>query len=199
MKQSRLASALETAGSTATGFVLSLGIQNGVNWYYDLPLQQHQSIVIIGVFTVASLVRGYLWRRGMEKINVRRPLSAAMQAVIAERWRQIDQEGYDAEHDSQHRPRELFEAGAAYLIDAGIPRGPKSIFPWGVEYWNPKDVRRDVVRGLALGLAGLELFDRKTGRSDRAPNAPIDNTPRRPAIASSGDWAVLRAETRHEA
>lgn len=162
MKQSLIASWFETIASTATGFLISLGLQYIVCWWYDLPLRLQDNLAIIALFTVASLLRGIGWRRLMEALHVRRPLSAGMQAVIAERFRQIEDEGFDAKHDDQHAPEELAAAGAAYLLSAGTGKknSPPICWRWHKRFWNPKDTRRDMVRGLALGLAGLDLFDR---------------------------------------
>lgn len=49
--------------NTASGFVLAVLIQLLVNWWYGLPLSLGQSLGITLVFTVASVVRSYLWRR----------------------------------------------------------------------------------------------------------------------------------------
>lgn len=82
MKQSVKMSMIETSLSTIVGYLMSLAIQLGVVWWYDLPLQLHQNLTIIGVFTLASLLRGFGLRRFFEALHIRRPLSPFMQAVI---------------------------------------------------------------------------------------------------------------------
>ena len=173
MKQSRLASWLETCGSTATGFLLSLCLQYAICWWYDLPLRLHDNLAIIGVFTIASLIRSYGWRRLMEAFHVRRPLSPFMQAVVAERHRQQDQEGWSVEHDNDHERGVLARAGAAYLLgprrdyytdyeadeEARVVSG-RLIWPWSIDWWKPQDFRRDLVRGCALAIAEGERHDR---------------------------------------
>lgn len=61
--QSRTHSLLESVLNTATGFVIAVMIQMAVNWYYALPLKFGQSLGIITIFTIASVVRSYFWRR----------------------------------------------------------------------------------------------------------------------------------------
>lgn len=169
MKQSWFASWFETIASTATGFILSLGLQYVVCWWYDLPLRIQDNLAIIALFTVASLLRGIAWRRLMEKLHVRTPLSPAMLAVIAERRRQIEVEGYSPDHDDhEYKNGELANNGAAYLLSAaGSPYLGERIWTWDHQWWKPDLARprRDYVRGLALGIAGLEQLDRaKTKR-----------------------------------
>ena len=163
MKQSRWASFGETALNTFAGFGLSLFLQ----WlYFDVwlgfPLHIGQNLTFAVIMTAVSLARGFSIRRLCEALGIRVKLSPAMQAVIAERRRQIDHEGYDAAHDDQHTPEELAAAGAAYLLScgAGKKNNPPICWRWHKRFWNPKDIRRDLVRGMALGLAGLELLDR---------------------------------------
>jgi hypothetical protein len=172
MKQSWFASWLETIGSTSSGFVVSLGLQYAVCWWWDLPLRTHDNLLIIGMFTVASVLRGIAWRRLMERLHVRVKMSAGMLAVVAERQRQRDGEGYDDAHDDKHPAGELAAAAAAYLTtfqSQGMRAGPPIGWPWARSFWNPKDVRRNLVRGLALGLAELERFDRMCRRKDVQP------------------------------
>ena len=80
MKQSLLASWLETIGSTVSGFLVSLALQHAVCWWFDLPLRAQDNLAIIGLFTAASLLRGIAWRRLMERLHVRVRMSAAMLA-----------------------------------------------------------------------------------------------------------------------
>jgi hypothetical protein len=178
MKQSVLASWIETIASTATGFLISLALQYLVCWYYGLELKLHDNLAIIALFTVASLARGFLWRRLMERFHVRRKLSPFMQAVVAERFRQMEQEGWSTEHDDEHRHGDLARAGACYLLEFALRKDDTQLardlrpmigrlWPWHREWWKPRkeEPRRDVVRGVALAIAEGEKFDRlKTKR-----------------------------------
>jgi hypothetical protein len=169
MKQSMLASWIEQCASTASGFLISLGLQYAVCWWFGLPLKLHDNLAIIAVFTLASLARGMAWRRLMEAFHVRRALTPFMAAAIAECYRQAEEEGYDHAHDDAHAPGVLAAAGAAYLAHAFAPPQPMPPrgFPWDGAFWNPKDPRRNLVRGAALALAEGNKLDR--ARRRKAP------------------------------
>jgi hypothetical protein len=88
-----------------------------------------------------------------------------MQAVIAERFRQVEVEGWSAKHhDEAHLPGEIAMAGGCYAICHTTPSGEKcprpSMWPWSLAWWKPQDFRRDLVRGAALIIAEGEKFDR---------------------------------------
>lgn len=76
--------------------------------------------------------------------------------IKAERQRQIEKEGWTADHDSQHLPRELAEAANAYRLapgpDVACPEG----WPWEDHWWKPKDRLRNLVRAGALYLAASD-------------------------------------------
>lgn len=185
MKQSRLATLFETIGGTALGFVVALGVQAVICWLYALPLTLLDNLGIIGVFTIVSLIRGYAWRRACEALHVRRRLSPAMQAAIAERFRQIEGEGYNHAHDDVHALGDLACAGAAYIASAaaaleappGAPgyhavesarasllQAAHTLWPWQGYDFKPHGYRRDLVRGCALILADIEKLDRNRGK-----------------------------------
>jgi hypothetical protein len=170
MKQSRLVSLFETVGGTMLGFVVSFVIQYGVCSYYGLPLSPAQNVGIIGVFTVASLVRGYWWRRACEAMHVRQPLSPFMRAAIAERFRQIEQEGFSPAEDDRYLDGELGKAAGCYILHAGTlsPTTPHD-WPWPAGWWKPNGCRRDLVRGVALAIAEGERIDRERHKRERWP------------------------------
>jgi hypothetical protein len=108
-----------------------------------------------------------------------RMTSKAQADVVAERRRQIDTEGWSAEHDDRlHGDSGLARAAAAYAFHAGScsgwgpesyqqakpymfdPEGDQCIWPWDIDCWKPKDPRSDLVRACALGLAEIERIDR---------------------------------------
>lgn len=169
MKQSWFASWFEAISSTATGFVLSLGLQYVVCWWYDLPLRIQDNLAIIALFTVASLLRGIAWRRLMERLHVRTPLSPFMLAVAAERRRQVEGEHWSAEHDDLNHSRgDLARAGGYYAINARAKpdTAAPGAWPWDSEWWKPTDFRRNLVKAAALIAAEGEKFDRaKTRRA----------------------------------
>lgn len=174
MKQSKFMSAIETALSTAAGFGLSLFLQ----WLIlpillgvEIPL--HMNLAFAAIMTVASLVRGFLMRRIFEALHIRRPLSPFMQACIAERFRQIEQEGWSLKHDDQdHDAGDLANAAACYINYAGAAPGspPPRQWRWDDGWWKPGGVRRDLVRGVALAIAEGERFDRMRSRRNVEPS-----------------------------
>lgn len=56
-------SLVESAANTGAGFVVSLVLQISLFSLMAIETTTSQNIVMSGVFTVASLVRGYLMRR----------------------------------------------------------------------------------------------------------------------------------------
>lgn len=102
--------------------------------------------------------------------------SKAIQDVIAERRRQIDDEGFDHNHDDKHENGELAFAAACYAVSGGVPQEERGrddrllaviqfIWPkaWAWGWWTPKSQRRDLVRSAALLVAEIERLDRKAG------------------------------------
>lgn len=170
MKQSRAMSLLESTLNIIVGLGVAM-IANAIILPlvgFDVNLQQNA--IIAAFMTVVSLIRSYGLRRLFEALHIRRPLSPFMQAVIAERYRQEDQEGWSKEHDDAHDRGDLARAGATYARFAGtqLRVNPPNEWPWEREWWKPQDFRRDLVRGGALIIAEGERFDRarKSKRRD---------------------------------
>lgn len=170
MKQSKLMSFTESAINIGVGFGISLGAQMVFLPLIGVPINHTQNFIFALIMTVISLARSFLLRRLFEALHIRTPLSPAMLAVIAERRRQIEVEGFSPEHDDrEYKKGELAANGAAYLLSAaGSPYLGERMWTWNKDWWKPDLARprRDYVRGLALGLAGLEQLDRtKTKRN----------------------------------
>jgi hypothetical protein len=162
VKQSKVMSLVESVINIVVGFGISLAAQ-----IYFLPLlgvqiSLSQNITFALIMTVVSIARSFALRRVFEALHIRRPLSPFMQAVIAERFRQIEGEGWSLDHDDAHIDGELARAGACYARNAGQPRMPnKPIdWPWRGDWWKPAGFRRDLVRAGALIIAEGEKFDR---------------------------------------
>lgn len=97
--------------------------------------------------------------------------------LLAERQRQMSEEGWSLKHDETHAPAELAAAGAAYAASAaaGVLVFPKTmwsatefrrwiverLWPWFADGFKPKDPRRDLVRAGALIIAAIERLDRE--------------------------------------
>ena len=74
--------------------------------------------------------------------------------VVAERKRQIEKEGWSAEHDDEHSDGEMAWAAASYAM------GSNRFWPWDIKWWKPTDRRRDLVKAGALIVAEIERLDR---------------------------------------
>lgn len=92
-----------------------------------------------------------------------------LEEIQAERARQINVEGWTAEHDDKHRDGEMLRAAVLYLwhgTDKGAPLqagGTPVSWPWEDKWWKPKDRRRNLVRAGALCLAEAERQKRCKG------------------------------------
>lgn len=171
MKQSRAMSLLEQSLSTAIGFAIALVTQLLVFPLFGFHPDIRTNLSITAIFTGVSIARGYILRRAFEALHIRVPLSPFMLAVIAERRRQIDVEGWAHEHDDQHAIGDLARAGAAYALSAPQwvdfpmstrthPPAPPPQWPWSSDWWMPVGARRDLVKSAALVIAEGERFDR---------------------------------------
>lgn len=89
-----------------------------------------------------------------------------MAEIAAERRRQIETEGWTAEHDDKHDFGELADAAASYIIWPNSPlaswriRIAKQVWPFDDVWWKPKDRRRNLIRAAALIVAEIERLDR---------------------------------------
>lgn len=103
-----------------------------------------------------------------------------VEEIAAERRRQIEAEGWTAEHDGGHNKGELAFAACSYAMNAALASKfvgngtirPDKIeasaaatpapfgWPWSREWWKPKGRRRDLIRAAALIVAEIERLDR---------------------------------------
>lgn len=110
--------------------------------------------------------------------------SSAFRAVLDERERQIEAEGWTPEHDDKHDEGEMALAAAAYAAFAAAPLIERALFkavgdtpsnwPWDREWWKPKSPRADLVRAGALILAEIERLDRAAKREAEAAETAGD-------------------------
>lgn len=169
MKQTRLMSLLESIGGTAIGFVVAFFANMLVLPWFGLSPSVTENLLLTTVYTAISILRGFGVRRLFEALHIRRPLSPFMQAAIAERFRQVEAEGWSIEHDDAHVQGELALAGGCYAItanqlDGGERFGVDRIWPWSLDWWKPVGFRRDLVKAAALIIAEGEKFDRQRKR-----------------------------------
>ena len=89
--------------------------------------------------------------------------------IAEERQRQIEKEGWTAEHDAQHNHNELAEAAVCYATpgpmrvinhDDGIPYG----WPFNKDWWkpSPQDRRRELIKAGALIAAEIDRLNQET-------------------------------------
>lgn len=178
MKQSRLGSLRESLINVGIGFGVSLAAQMIFLPLLGVSIDHAQNFVFACIMTVVSVTRTYLVRRLFEALHIRVPMSPFMQAVIAERRRQIDVEGWSASHDDEYAQGDLARAGACYALSCAEPLNVAAnrrknvrsmeavdLWAWDRAWWKPADFRRNLVKAGALLLAEGEKFDRlKTRR-----------------------------------
>jgi len=207
VKQSRLMSMIETCLNTAIGFAIAIATQLLVFPLFGFAPPLSTNLQIGLIFTVVSIVRGFVFRRLFEFLHIRRPQSPFVTAVIEERFRQVEAEGWSIEHDDAHKAGELARAGSCYARWAGNPmRGnfAPDEWPWSIEWWKPNGFRRDLVRAAALILAEGEKFDRaRSAKPKRQKSEHGADSPRPAPVASAplashsdGADAVILARSR---
>ncbi|WEA21662.1 hypothetical protein [Pseudomonas juntendi] len=98
--------------------------------------------------------------------------STAVRDLLAERRRQVIEEGHTLKRDDQYTEGQLAQAASAYAFWAD-PRGarqddhidyldsrPVGLWPWAKEHWKPTSPRLMLIKAGALILAEIERLDR---------------------------------------
>lgn len=92
--------------------------------------------------------------------------------IAAERHRQIEIEGWSAEHDDAHTDGSLATAAAVYALhpfrchfvveQRGRSRGLSlaDFWPWEIKWLKPKTRRENLIKAGALIVAEIERLDR---------------------------------------
>ena len=83
--------------------------------------------------------------------------------IADERQRQIEEEGWSAEHDTQHPSGQLALAGACYALDAvGLVGTASDWWPWDEKWWKPtpNDPVRQLTKAGALIAAEIDKIQR---------------------------------------
>ena len=96
---------------------------------------------------------------------------SALGDIAAERKRQIEAEGWTAEHDDTHTVGDLACAAGCYAIRSSVAGERDSAFtcywPWHQLWWKPGgDERRMLVKAGALIVAEIERLDRAQHRRE---------------------------------
>lgn len=63
MSQTRRQSLMEAVVNTTTGYIISLITQLLVFPFFGVHMALSQNMLLVGVFTIISIVRSYVWRR----------------------------------------------------------------------------------------------------------------------------------------
>jgi hypothetical protein len=98
-------------------------------------------------------------RRCLATCHCADPAPTGAQLIAAERERQVQLEGFTAEHDNAHDPGELIAAAAAYAL---LPIAPRefvcNLWPWRQSEFKPSDddPLRNLVRAGALIAAEID-------------------------------------------
>jgi hypothetical protein len=88
----------------------------------------------------------------------------AARDVLAERRRQIEEEGWTTACDDEHAQGQMARAAACYALHDRISVNGWEAWPWAPEWWKPDFGRRDIVKAGALILAEIERIDRSMKR-----------------------------------
>lgn len=99
-------------------------------------------------------------------------LKSGAELIAEERRRQIEKEGWSAEHDDgYHKRKELAMAAESYLVvytapdEDNDPPEPCWNWPWAGKWWKPsEDPVRNLVKAGALIAAEIDRLQRKTRR-----------------------------------
>jgi len=113
----------------------------------------------------------YLQEKAPEHLPVVLPATAAAHDVVAERRRQVEQEGWTQAHDDEHPNEEIAACAAFYALPDAAREWPAeetgygNTFGeaiWPEDWTRPKtgDRRRELVKAGALILAEIERRDR---------------------------------------
>lgn len=81
--------------------------------------------------------------------------------IAAERQRQIDAEGWTADHDDEHSAGELVDAAVCYATEGGSDHVPVN-WPWEPEWWKQHgDPIRNLTIAGALIAAEIDRLQRR--------------------------------------
>lgn len=100
-------------------------------------------------------------------------MSTGVDAIAAERRRQIEVEGWTAEHDDKHDQCELSLAGAVYALSGSADSDLRNndrmsaireLWPFQSHWFKGTGGREDLVKAGALIAAEIDRLDRASAR-----------------------------------
>ena len=146
-------------------------------WIYQEGEDNHLGSLVCPVVISAGNFRRAV--REQAQFAMEKRSSRAATDVLAERQRQIDVEGWTAEHDDGYDSGELAGAASCYAAHVNgrqwvFPNSPDDYqaeptpdyWPWDADWWKPKSPRQDLVRAAALLLAEIERLDRAAAAAE---------------------------------
>jgi hypothetical protein len=86
--------------------------------------------------------------------------------ALAERLRQISEEGFHPLDDDEMGEGELARAACAYIRCSSAPAEAADLWPWPAQQLKPKSRRRNLIVAAALLLAELERLERSRERAE---------------------------------
>ena len=85
-----------------------------------------------------------------------------IEAIRDERLRQVNDEGWDANHDDEHDRDQLVLAAANYALEhTGHGDLIGDIWPWDEEWWKPGEPIRNLIKAGALIAAEIDRLERR--------------------------------------
>jgi len=158
--------ALDDAKAQAEAAVKALSIIAGRSASPDLA--QAEEATLYRKLTGVAMALGYQGLvdalADLGKIRVSASEGVAARDVLAERRRQVEQEGWTPARDDQYRGGELSMAAVCYANTLAAGGAAPHAWPWPEAWWKPSDERCNLVKAGALILAEIERLD----RADRA-------------------------------
>lgn len=128
-------------------------------------------VLLLRLERIRDTDAAYVVKRAIAALEAEPDLTDAASAVLGERQRQIEAEGWTPTHDDEHTSGEMAMAAACYATASLVPEGDEVerlhllLWPWSDEWWKPRDQRHNLVRAAALLLAEIERLDRQAEAS----------------------------------
>jgi len=160
-KTPNVASAAQQAAAPGAQLVIGVAAPQGATISIMQPHADGTTTVIYGGTHPAgdSMGRAVVAAAPSALGTPEAPQTAAARDVLAERQRQVEQEGWTPAHDDAYVDGQLASAAVAYA-QAYTPYLVPSSWPWAVEWFKAGNDRRNMVKAGALILAEIERLDR---------------------------------------
>ncbi|KAA0017133.1 hypothetical protein F0A16_14100 [Salinicola corii] len=144
------------------GYIDALSFQLPAGFVEVARYENEDNIVLLALKPLTPLA---------ELLLAQEETGEALAAVARERRRQVDAEGWTAEHDDTHVTGEIAKAAACYALPQDMPRRDRhvmTLWPWDGAWWNPTTDLRNLEKAGALTLAEMERIARAKQREGGA-------------------------------